>query len=615
MRNRIYESAVVICLVLLSLAAVSKASLQAVVGKDVYQAAEPGQVIMKGYLGERMRVNREGRLKKHITEKQLLAGFRKRPGSHPWIGEHVGKWLHAATLAWENKQDDEVLRQKIKRVAQGLMASQMKDGYLGTYLKADRWSSRDENRKACWDVWVHKYCLIGLLSYYQMTGDQEALDASRRIGDLLIDTFDDDKLDILKAGTHAGMAATSVLEPMSLLYELTGERKYEEFAEYVIRRADAGPKILTNMEKTHTVQSVGNKKAYEMMSNYVGLVEFWRAGGYKRGLEAAKLAWESIESENVFITGAPDAHEHFSEPHTLTPSGACTETCVQVTWIQMTWQLLRATGDPRYAAMLHHHIYNHMPAAQHPDGINWCYMTTMEGKKAYGPAMHCCGSSGPRAIALIPTIAYMTAKDKLAVNLYENSQFKGEFGGVDVTVRQQTDYPWDGRISIEVETAKPVSFDLQLLVPQFVQSGQIRVAGSKRKIPLEAGKYATIHRNWSGKTEVAIQFDMPMAVHEWKGRYALSRGPIILALEKVETEGVSTREVVPDASYLKQQGRILAFEAGRRHPIHVKGRKISTAGGASSDVSLLYRPYCEAGTSGESVCIWLPTPPATGGKK
>ena len=263
MKKRIYKSAVVICLVLLSLAAVSKTPLKAVAGKDVYQAAKPGQVIMKGYLGERMRVNREGRMKKHITEKQLLAGFRKRPGSHPWIGEHVGKWLHAATLAWENKQDDKVLRQKIKRVAQGLMACQMKDGYLGTYLKADRWSARDENRKACWDVWVHKYCLIGLLSYYRMTGDQEALDASRRIGDLLIDTFDDDKLDILKAGTHAGMAATSVLEPMSLLYELTGERKYEQFARYVIRRADAGPKILTNIEKTHTVQGVGNKKAYE----------------------------------------------------------------------------------------------------------------------------------------------------------------------------------------------------------------------------------------------------------------------------------------------------------------------------------------------------------------
>ena len=281
----------------------------------------------------------------------------------------------------------------------------------------------------------------------------------------------------------------------------------------------------------------------------------------------------------------------------------------------MSWQLLRATGDPRYAAMLHHHIYNHMLAAQHPDGINWCYMTTMEGKKAYGPAMHCCGSSGPRAIALIPTIAYMTAKDKLAINLYETSQFKGEVGGVDVTVRQQTDYPWDGRISIEVETAKPVSFDLQLLVPQFVQSGRIRVAGSKRKIPLEAGEYATIHRTWSGTTEVAIQFDMSMAVHEWKGRYALSRGPIILALEKVETEGASTQEVLPDASYLKQQGRTLAFEAGQRHPIHVKGRKISTTGGASSDVSLLYRPYCEAGASGENVCIWLPTPPVTGGKK
>ncbi|MCD6288794.1 MAG: glycoside hydrolase family 127 protein [Candidatus Hydrogenedentes bacterium] len=586
-----------------------------VVGQDVYQAPEPGQVSMKGFLGNRMDINREARLKKHITEDMLLVGFRKRPGSQPWIGEHVGKWLHAATLAWENKPNDTTLAEKIQRIANGLMDCQMEDGYLGTYAKQHRWAPPDKNG---WDVWVHKYVLIGLLSYYRSTGDERALETCRRVGDLLIQTFGDDKRDILKSGTHAGMAATSILEPMSLLYEYTGDEKYRQFCQYVIRRADAGPKILTNIEKNHTVQSVGNKKAYEMMSNYVGLVENWRATGYERGLNAAELAWESIANENVFITGAPDAHEHFSEPHTLVTTGKCTETCVQVTWIQMNWQLLRATGDPRYAAMLHHHIYNHMLAAQNPDGIGWCYFTTMEGSKGYTGKMHCCGSSGPRAIALIPTFAYMTGKDKLAINLYETSTFRGNVNGTPVAVHQQTNYPWDGRIAIDLQVNQPTEFDLQLLVPNFVKSGTIQVAGSKQNIPLKAGKYATIHRKWSCNTKILLQFDMPLVVHQRNERYALSRGPIVLALEKIQGNAATSQNVIPDVSSLQQASwkegetgfktvnqRIWAIE---RHPIYLKGRKTNLKNEpSSSKLTLVYRPYCEAGTSGQIMSVWLPT--------
>ncbi len=619
MNAKFYLLTVLIPLLSLHSGLAARVPRKAVVGEDVYKAPEPGQVSMEGFLGNRMDVNREGRLKRHITEDMLLAGFRKRPGSHPWIGEHVGKWLHAATLAWENKPNDTTLSEKIQRIANGLIDCQMEDGYLGTYLKKNRWRPPTENG---WDVWVHKYVLIGLLSYYRCTGDERALETCRRVGDLLIQTFGDDKRDILKSGTHAGMAATAILEPMTILYEYTGEEKYRQFCQYVIRRADAGPKIMTNIEKTHTVQSVGNKKAYEMMCNYVGLVEYWRATGYERGLNAAKLAWESITNENVFITGAPDAHESFSEPHTLITSGKCTETCVQVTWIQLNWQLLRSTGDPRYAAMIHHHIYNHMLAAQHPNGIDWCYFTTMEGSKTaeewgFSGTMHCCGSSGPRAIALIPTFAYMTGKDKLAINLYETSTFRTKVKGTAVVVHQQTNYPWDGRIVIDLEVDQPTEFDLQLLIPNFAKSGTIELAGVKQNIPLKAGKYATLHRIWACHTKIILNLPMPIIAHQRDGRYALSRGPIDLALEDIQGKTATFENVIPVLSSLQQaswkQGetgfktvdyRIWAIE---RHPIYLKGKNANLKNKpSSSNLTLVYRPYCEAGTSGETFSIWLP---------
>ena len=66
---------------------------------DTAQVLSPSQVKIDGWLGARIDANEKNRLLAVDTE-PLLAGYRKRPGAHPWIGEHIGKWLHAATLAW-----------------------------------------------------------------------------------------------------------------------------------------------------------------------------------------------------------------------------------------------------------------------------------------------------------------------------------------------------------------------------------------------------------------------------------------------------------------------------------------------------------------------------------
>ncbi|MHC5074336.1 MAG: glycoside hydrolase family 127 protein, partial [Planctomycetota bacterium] len=543
MNTKLFLLTVLIGLVTLHSTAAERVPTKIVVKQDIYKVPEPGQVSMKGFLGNRMDVNREGRLKSHITEDMLLVGFRKRPGEQSWVGEHVGKWLHASTLAWENKQQDKKLGEKIKKISNSLMDCQEEDGYLGTYVEGQRWGIWEDDSTTGWDIWVHKYVLIGLLSYYRSTGDERALETCRRVGDLLCQTFGDDKKDILKPNTY--MSASSVLEPMALLYAYTGEEKYRQFCEFVIRRADAGYKILTNVENGRGVQTIGNKKAYEMMSVYVGLVEFWRATGNERAFNAAKLAWENIANEHLYITGgtaSPDAY--FDEPGKFITAGRCTEICDHVSWVQLNWQLLRATGESRYAAMVHRHIYNDMLAAQHPDGIKWCYFTTMEGLKegkwwGYDEEMHCCGSSGPRAIALIPSFAYMTGKDKLVINLYETSTFKANVNDTPVNVHQQTNYPWDGRIDIDLEVEKPTEFDLQLLIPNFAKSTIIEIDGSQQYVPIKAGEYATLRRNWSGKTRIMLEFSMHIAAHQRDGRYALTRGPIVLAVEEVKGEDVT----------------------------------------------------------------------------
>ena len=137
---------------------------------DALEILSPAAVHIDGWIGRRIDVNAHERLLSIDTE-PLLAGYRHRPGSHPWIGEHVGKWMHAATLAWAYTGDPR-LREKLDHVAAGLVRCQEADGYLGTYVPDKRFGLYPGND---WDVWSHKYNLIGLLTYYQYTGDPAAL--------------------------------------------------------------------------------------------------------------------------------------------------------------------------------------------------------------------------------------------------------------------------------------------------------------------------------------------------------------------------------------------------------------------------------------------------------
>jgi hypothetical protein len=578
-----------------------------VVQPDALRPADPGQIRLEGLVGYRVDGNRKARLAGHValSEHRLLEGFRERPGRQSYTGEHAGKWLDAAATACAYDPADQVLQHKLDRIAAGLIDCQMPDGYLGTYLQAERWTS--------WDVWVHKYDLIGLLAYYRATGDRRALAACRRAADLLVATFHDGGREILKSDDQLGLASTSVLEPICRLYEQTGDPRYLQFARYIIRKADEGPRVLTAIEQFKTVQRVGNKKAYEMMSVYLGLIEYWRATGERRGLEAAILAWDSIRRENVHLTGGIDAHEVFCPPHVLHTTGAVTETCVQAQWLMLNLQLLRITGEARYADEIHRHVYNHLLAAQRPDGSEWCYFTTMEGEKSYDGVMTCCASNGARAIALLPTLAVMTGPRRLTVNLYETSTFRGEVEGVPVTVRQTTDYPWDGRVRLVVTPQRPVEFELQLLVPFFASKASLRIGrGSQWEEPgarLAPGTYAGISRLWSGETTIELAFDMPAVAHERAGRFAISRGPLVLAYDEAINHGLRGTGVVPDASRLGESAWRPAAAELHGSPggrvLAVPGKQLPLAAGSGSPL-LLYRPFCEAGSAGGVMSVYLP---------
>jgi len=557
-------------------------------------------VRIDGWLGARIDANEAHRLLVVDTE-PLLEGYRHKPGNQPWIGEHVGKWLHAATLAWAYS-GDEALRRKLDSVAAALIATQEPDGYLGTYVPEQRFGLYDG---ADWDVWCHKYNLIGLLTYYRYTGNPPALAASRKIGDLLIATFPAKK-SILKAGTHMGMAATSVLSPVVELYRLTGDARYLKFARYIVSSYEEkdGPDIIrTLLAPGGSVEKVANGKAYEMLSNLVGVAELYQVTGDARLLQAAENAWTDITRNRLYLTGTASIREIFGNDHELPNSvGAhLGETCVTTTWIQLNATLLAQTGEAKYGEEIERSLYNQLTAAQIPDGGDWCYYTALEGVKHYDKEITCCHSSGPRGLALAPMLAYLEAGDTILVNTLETSRARLQVGGHPVEIGQESQFPYEGRSILTIKTDAPTRFALKVRAPAWAGSLQAGDASGRD------GWVTLPAREWKNGDQVAITFNLSGRVihgdYTNYGHLAYAWGPYILALD----EAINADYAVYDAPQfiraidekpptLLRDPHRLVLQSSMRGEWDINAHPVKLV------------PFADAGVGGKAYAVWLRAP-------
>ena len=588
--------------------------------QDKQQMAEPDQVQLGGLLGERFGKNEKNRLLV-VNEHDLLDGYKNRPGSHPWIGEHVGKWLHAATLAWAGTKDP-ALRTKLDRVAHELIATQEPDGYLGTYVKGKRFGLYEG---ADWDVWSHKYCLIGLLTYEQYTSDRNAISACKKVGDILIATFGPGKKSILSAGTHMGMAATSILEPVVLLYRATGEIKYLDFANYIVSSWDeqGGPRVLTSLLAKTPVNKVANGKAYEMTSNIVGLCELYRATGKKPYLDAALWAWEDIAKNHLYITGSGSAGEHWQGPHifpTDMRSSIC-ETCVTVTWEQLNVELLRLTSQARFAEELEKTIYNHLLGAQKPTGDDWSYYTPLEGTKPYDSGVTCCHSSGPRGVSLIPTFAYGVQDNGVNVNIYGAGKATLQVAGGQMALEQITSYPLSGNIILKLTpTGINRATTLRLRVPAWSAEMKVTVNDQPQEKTAVAGEYLGITRKWKTGDRISLKIDMSPRVlvgdNSNTGRAAVQWGPLALAADlQYNPQFKRVRGFALAGDTASSAGIRLLKPSGKGeewdNPVWlVRGEKLVSGRDNPVPIDIKLTPYYNAGRTGSQFSVWLLTPAA-----
>jgi DUF1680 family protein len=276
------------------------------------------------------------------------------------------------------------------------------------------------------------------------------------------------------------------------------------------------------------------------------------------------------------------------------------EICSTTTWIQLCAALHRLTGETVYMDELENALLNHLFGSVSPDCSEGAYFSSPNtGGHDFTPFLHCCNSSGPRALAVAVSLAYSTQDNGVRVNLYGDSRYSLRAGETEVSLVQRSGYPADGRATLTVEAERPAKFPLSLRIPAWAQKPRVLINGKVAEGEVQPGSYFVIDREWRGgdKTEIELPFQLETSRRQWRGQNicAYSYGPLVLAAPLAASpdgdnlpglDGVDTDQVLPALADTRAHG--------------LPSFRLPAAAG-----SVELEPYFLATSRGKAVATWF----------
>ncbi len=459
-----------------------------------------------------------------------------------WRGEYWGKMMRGAAMVYAYSKNEELYATLTDTVRDMLTVAEP-DGRVSSFSR--------ETEFQAWDLWCRKYVMLGMQYYLEICRDEalarEIIAFLCRLADYILAHIGkgEGKIKITKASSSwFGINSSSILEPMVRLYRLTGERRYLDFASYIVELGAAdGINVfeLAYENKLYPYQ-YGVSKAYELISCFEGLLEYYRVTGIEKyKIAAINFGKALIESDVTVIGSCGCTHElldHSKARQTAFYPGEMQETCVTVTWMKYCAQLLRLTGERIFADQIELSYYNaylgalnvehrecpyihekfvvqkgyprteytllpfdsYSPLTPGKRGIKVGGSQILSDYRYYG----CCACIAPAGVGVFLGHAVMCDSDGIAVQFYENGRATLEVDGARVELAIETAYPVDGKIAITLTTDRPISTALKLRLPAWSETYSV---SADREYTVEEG-YAVLRGEWSGSERVVLELDM-----------------------------------------------------------------------------------------------------------
>ena len=454
------------------------------------------------------------------------------------------------------------------------------------------------------------------------------------------------------------------------LYRETGEQKYLDLLKKFIDIRGMVENGTDDNQDRIPFRQQYRAMGHAVRANYLyaGVADLYLESGEEQLMKNLTSIWQDIVTRKMYINGAcgalydgtspdgtnytPDSiqkvHQSYGRPYQLPHSTAHNETCANIGNMLFNWRMLQATADAKYMDVVENCFYNSILPGISLDGEKYFYTNPLrltdelpyklrwpkERKKLI--SCFCCPPNTLRTLCQAQDYIYSIASARVYVNMYGASRLETKVDGIgDITLTQDTDYPWDGNVKLTVERLKAKrgqKFIIALRCPEWAtnltKAGSIfeglftTVNGQGVQVNYSQG-YMFIEREW--KQGDVISLEMPMKatiieanplVEESRGQVAVMRGPIVYCLESQDLQGIDIDDVaLPVTAQFRtvettiDGSRVVALEteAYVRNESQWDGQLYRAVATGKQQKTIRLIPYYAWGNRGKGeMTVWLP---------
>jgi len=505
------------------------------------------------------------------------------------------KWIEAASYVLTSRDDPE-LDERVDEVIALIADAQEDDGYLNTYFALEAPEQRWTNLNTMHELYCGGHLIEAAVAHYRATGKESLLDVATDFADHVDRTFGDE---IDGAPGHQEIELA-----LLRLADVTGENRYRDLAAYFVDvrgntdrfewEDEHRDEIATldqwedddgdeedgddeddgdgddngdeddgdgaevepfdaSYNQAHAPlreQDAVEGHAVRAMYYFAGATDVAAETDDEELLAHLDRLWRNMTETRMYLTGGIGSQhpgERFTRDYHLPNDTAYAETCAAIGSVFWNQRLFEATGDAKYTDLIEWTLYNAVLPGVSLDGTEFFYDNPLasDGDRHREGWFECacCPPNLARLLASLERYIYAADDEGLSVNQYVGGSAELSIEGTGVTVTQDSDLPWDGTVTIDVDAAEPAAFELRLRVPGWADGVSIAADGESvdtTGVTDDAPTYVTLDREWDDD-EITVAFDQSVeilqahpAVAADAGRVALTRGPLVYALEGVD---------------------------------------------------------------------------------
>jgi len=450
--------------------------------------------------------------------------------------EELPYWLKGYINLGYVLRDARIIEES-RQWVEAVLRSQREDGYFGP--AANLVGEHTLGRLEALDLWPNMVMIYVLRTHYEATGDRRVLDFLLRY----FRWFHAQPLYNLLPASWQTWRGGDNLDHIYWLYSQTGEKWLLDAARVNHERTADWVGGIASWHGVNFGQCFREPGQYFQQTHDI------------RYLKAAERNYDTMMRLYGNGPGGGFAADENARPGFRGPRQG-TETC---TWVELMFShemLLSITGDARWAERTEDIAFNSLPASMTADLRGLHYLTAPNQPQldrqnkapaidnsgdmySYNPyGYRCCQHNAAMGWPYYAERQWMAAGGNgLAAVFYSANTVRARVGtGEEVTIREETDYPFAETVRMTLQSKKPVRFPLVLRVPSWARQPRALVNGRSLDIPAGAA-WLTVEREWTSGDTIELTFPAEIEVRRWphqKNAASVHYGPLAFSLRIAE---------------------------------------------------------------------------------